>query len=280
MREINLDREDKINAQKNLMEIKKAERLFQQQQKEADRNATRENIFVKNQLDFERNQALEENKQRYEEEKIGKSQEFQKQLLQDKKIIDLEINSANQKLKEKADLNLLSKKQAFEARQNDKDRALKTQELLEKSKSSKEEIKNLQSFKEGTAESSKFMKQLDKYSNLVKKIPMTGGARVEGAKTIRAAQTMRGKLLLSLKNMEKTGALDAGMITVANEILGTADYTRDEVVDAGTNQLKSAIRDDINANAIKFGIVGTAPDKKTGKMYYVDKNNNPVMEVP
>ena len=143
---------------------------------------------------------------------------------------------------------------------------------------SKEDQKNIQSFKDATAESNKFLKQLDEYSNLVKKIPMTGGISSGGASTIESAKVLRGKLLLSLKNIEKTGALDAGMIAIADQILGTPDYTREDVVNAKTNQLKSAIQDDIQTNAIKFGIVGTAQGED-GKLYYVDKNNNPVMKV-
>jgi len=139
-------------------------------------------------------------------------------------------------------------------------------------KESKEDQKNIQSFKDATVESNKFLKQLDEYSNLVKKIPSTGGTFASGASTIESAKVLRGKLLLALKNIEKTGALDAGMIAIS------PDYTRDEVVNAKTNQLKSAIQDDIQANAIKFGIIGTVQGED-GNTYYVDKNNNPVMKV-
>lgn len=145
-------------------------------------------------------------------------------------------------------------------------------------KESKEDIKNIQSFKDATAENNKFIKQLDEYSNLVKKIPATGGTFTSGASTIESAKVLRGKLLLQLKNIEKTGALDAGMIAIADQILGTPDYTRNEVVDAKTNQLKSAIQDDIQTNAIKFGIIGTI-EGEDGNLYYVDKNNNPVIKV-
>jgi len=145
-------------------------------------------------------------------------------------------------------------------------------------KESKEDIKNIQSFKDATAENNKFIKQLDEYSNLVKKIPATGGTSTSGASTIESAKVLRGKLLLQLKNIEKTGALDAGMIAIADQILGTPDYTRNEVVDAKTNQLKSAIQDDILTNAEKFGITGTAVFDD-GIEYYVDKNKNPVMKV-
>ena len=68
------------------------------------------------------------------------------------------------------------------------------------------------------------------------------------------------------------------MIAIADQILGTPDYTRDEVVDAKTNQLKNAIQDDIQTNAVKFGIIGTA-EGEDGNLYYIDKNNNPVMKV-
>ena len=145
-------------------------------------------------------------------------------------------------------------------------------------KENKEDQKNIQSFKDATAENNKFLKQLDQYSNLVKKIPLTGGTYASGASTIESAKVLRGKLLLQLKNIEKTGALDAGMIAIADQILGTPDYTRDEVVDAKTNQLKNAIQDDIQTNAVKFGIIGTA-EGEDGNLYYIDKNNNPVMKV-
>lgn len=145
-------------------------------------------------------------------------------------------------------------------------------------KENKEDQKNIQSFKDATAENNKFLKQLDQYSNLVKKIPLTGGTYASGASTIESAKVLRGKLLLQLKNIEKTGALDAGMIAIADQILGTPDYTRDEVVDAKTNQLKNAIQDDIETNAVKFGIIGTA-EGEDGNLYYIDKNNNPVMKV-
>ena len=142
----------------------------------------------------------------------------------------------------------------------------------------KDEQKNIQSFKDATAESNKFIKQLDEYSDLVKKIPVTGGTFAKGASTVESAKVLRGKLLLQLKNIEKTGALDAGMIAIADQILGTPDYTREEVINAKTNQLKSAIKDDIHTNAIKFGIVGTVQGED-GNYYYVDKNNNAIMKV-
>ena len=145
-------------------------------------------------------------------------------------------------------------------------------------KENKEDQKNIQSFKDATAENNKFLKQLDEYSNLVKKIPVTGGTFASGASTIESAKVLRGKLLLALKNIEKTGALDAGMIAIADQILGTPDYTREEVVNAKTNQLKSTIKDDIQTNAVKFGIIGTA-EGEDGNLYYIDKNNNPVMKV-
>lgn len=145
-------------------------------------------------------------------------------------------------------------------------------------KENKEDQKNIQSFKDATAENNKFLKQLDQYSNLVKKIPLTGGTYASGASTIESAKVLRGKLLLQLKNIEKTGALDAGMIAIADQILGTPDYTRDEVVDAKTNQLKRAIQDDIQTNAVKFGIIGTA-EGEDGNLYYIDKYNNPIMKV-
>ena len=145
-------------------------------------------------------------------------------------------------------------------------------------KENKEDQKNIQSFKDATAENNKFLKQLDEYSNLVKKIPLTGGTYASGASTIESAKVLRGKLLLQLKNIEKTGALDAGMIAIADQILGTPDYTRDEVVDAKTNQLKRAIQDDIQTNAVKFGIIGTV-EGEDGNLYYIDKNNNPIMKV-
>jgi hypothetical protein len=145
-------------------------------------------------------------------------------------------------------------------------------------KESKEDIKNIQSFKEATVENQKFLKQLDDYSKIVKEIPITGGTTASGASKIAAAQSLRGKLLFSLKNIEKTGALDQGMINIADGILGSPDYTRNEVVDARTNQLKQTIQDEIQASASKYGIIGTAQGED-GKLYYVDKNNNPVMQV-
>jgi hypothetical protein len=141
----------------------------------------------------------------------------------------------------------------------------------------KDEQKNIQSFKDATAESNKFIKQVDDYSKLVKKIPISGGITEEGASKIAAAQALRGKLLLSLKNIEKTGALDQGMINVADGILGSADYTRESVVDARANQLKQTIKDDIESNYIKYGILGIQQGED-GNYYYVDKNNKPILK--
>lgn len=144
-------------------------------------------------------------------------------------------------------------------------------------KESKEEQKNIQSFKEAITENQKFLKQVDDYSKLVKKIPISGGITEEGASKIAAAQALRGKLLLSLKNIEKTGALDQGMINVADGILGSADYTRESVVDARANQLKQTIKDDIESNYIKYGILGIQQGED-GNYYYVDKNNKPILK--
>jgi len=144
-------------------------------------------------------------------------------------------------------------------------------------KESKEDIKNIQLFKDATAENQKFIKQLDDYSKLIKQIPVTGGTFTEGASKIAAAQALRGKLLFSLKNIEKTGALDAGMISIADGILGSPDYTREEVVDARTDQLKQAIQDDIESNYVKYGIVGVQKGEDEN-YYYVDKNNKSILK--
>lgn len=275
----------------------KQEALFRQQAQEEQRIKNEQ--LIKNQqeaLEFKKQEQEREKQKLKNEEKLqvdaedSRSEISKKQRMLYGNIFGIDINeniSANdftkpgvlQGLKEMAERKrqeeALAKQQKFLPRGGGGGVRQPAQPKPEKE--SKEEQKNIQSFKEAITENQKFLKQVDDYSKLVKKIPISGGITEEGASKIAAAQALRGKLLLSLKNIEKTGALDQGMINVADGILGSADYTRESVVDARANQLKQTIKDDIESNYIKYGILGIQQGED-GNYYYVDKNNKPILK--
>ena len=51
--------------------------------------------------------------------------------------------------------------------------------------------------------------------------------------------------MLKIKTAEKTGALDTGSISIIQEITGSPDYTRDEVIDARINQALKNLNDNV-----------------------------------
>lgn len=67
------------------------------------------------------------------------------------------------------------------------------------------------------------------------------------------AESQRADLLLKLKNLEKTGALDQGMINIANELLPEASYTRDGKVDAKINSYVDTIDRNYTTKARAMG---------------------------
>ena len=81
-----------------------------------------------------------------------------------------------------------------------------------------------------TAEADSLRNQLIKYKKAVKAIPRLGGAAQKAT-----AEALQKDILLTIKNIKETGSLDAGSIGVIEGMIGTPDYTRDEIVDSTIN---------------------------------------------
>lgn len=91
--------------------------------------------------------------------------------------------------------------------------------------------------REEEAEVKSFKDSLREYQKSVKDIGMID---LSGEGKARA-ESQRANLLLKLKNLEKSGALDQGMIDIANQLLPEASYTRDGKVDAKINSYVDTI---------------------------------------
>ncbi|PJZ98873.1 hypothetical protein CH369_18075 [Leptospira levettii] len=91
--------------------------------------------------------------------------------------------------------------------------------------------------REEEAEVKSFKDSLREYQKSVKDIGMLDLSGEGKAK----AESQRANLMLKLKNLEKTGALDQGMINIANDLLPEASYTRDGKVDAKINSYVDTI---------------------------------------
>lgn len=81
-----------------------------------------------------------------------------------------------------------------------------------------------------TAEADSLRNQLIKYKKAVKAIPIVGGAAQKAN-----AEALQKDILLTIKNIKETGSLDVGSIGVIEGMIGTADYTRNDIVDATIN---------------------------------------------
>lgn len=91
--------------------------------------------------------------------------------------------------------------------------------------------------REEEAEVKSFKDSLREYQKSVKDIGLLDLSGEAKAK----AESQRANLMLKLKNLEKTGALDQGMINIANDLLPEASYTRDGKVDAKINSYVDTI---------------------------------------
>lgn len=92
-----------------------------------------------------------------------------------------------------------------------------------------------------TSNTETIKKQLEEYRKAIKEIKSPLGYAAEKAK----AQSIANSLLLKIKTAEKTGALDTGSISIIQEITGSPDYTRDEVIDARINQALKNLNDNV-----------------------------------
>jgi len=92
-----------------------------------------------------------------------------------------------------------------------------------------------------TSNTETIKKQLEEYRKAIKAIKSPLGYAAEKAK----AEGLANSLLLKIKTAEKTGALDAGSIQIIQEITGSPDYTRDDVIDARVNQALRNLNDNV-----------------------------------
>lgn len=101
-----------------------------------------------------------------------------------------------------------------------------------------------------TAEADSLRDQLIEYKKAVKAIPALGGAAQKAN-----AEALQKDILLTIKNIKKTGSLDVGSINVIEGMIGTADYTRNDIVDATINRslqnLNKAVEKELRGTGTK-----------------------------
>ena len=131
-----------------------------------------------------------------------------------------------------------------------------------------------------TAEADSLKNQLIKYKKAVKAIPPLGGAA-----QIANAEALQKDILLTIKNIKETGSLDAGSIGVIEGMIGTPDYTRDEIVDSTINtsleNLNAAVESKLRGTGTKntkytpyIPIQNPTPqEEEIIKNYYSDPND-------
>jgi hypothetical protein len=113
-----------------------------------------------------------------------------------------------------------------------------------------------------TAQADSLKNQLIEYKKAVKSIPVFGGAA-----KIADAEALQKDILLTIKDIKKTGSLDAGSIKVIEGMIGTADYTRPEVVDSTINRSLQNLNRDVEKE-----LRGTGT-KNTKYTPYIPYNN-------
>ena len=131
-----------------------------------------------------------------------------------------------------------------------------------------------------TAEADSLRNQLIKYKKAVKAIPRLGGAAQKAT-----AEALQKDILLTIKNIKETGSLDAGSIGVIEGMIGTPDYTRDEIVDSTINtsleNLNAAVEAKLRGTGTKntkytpyIPIENATPEEEEIiKNYYSDPND-------
>ena len=112
------------------------------------------------------------------------------------------------------------------------------------------ESKNQSDINKYTAEADSLRNQLIEYKKAVKAIPILGGAAQKAN-----AEALQKDILLTIKNIKKTGSLDEGSIKVIEGMIGTADYTRGDIVDATINRslqnLNKAVETELRGTGTK-----------------------------
>jgi hypothetical protein len=95
-----------------------------------------------------------------------------------------------------------------------------------------------------TAQANSLKNKLIEYREAVKQIPnpIFGGAAQKAR-----AESLKSDILLMIKDVNKTGALDIGSVEVIEQKIGTPDYTRNEVIDSRINQTLKSLNDDVES---------------------------------
>jgi hypothetical protein len=225
----------------------KQEALFRQQAQEEQR--TKNEQLIKNQqeaLQFKKDEQTKEEQKLEKEAKLqvnaedSKSEISKKQRMLYGNIFGININeniSANDLTKP----GVLQGLKEMGERKRQEEALAKQQKLLPrgggggvrqpKQPKPEKESKEQKELDEFTSQAESLKESLQDYRKAIKAIPLTGGAAQK-----EKAKTLARSLLLKMKTVEKTGSLDAGSIDVIESIIGTPDYTRDEVVDAKIDQ--------------------------------------------
>lgn len=103
-----------------------------------------------------------------------------------------------------------------------------------------------------TSQADRLKSQLLEYKKLVKNIPYIGGAS-----EIADAKALQRDILLTIKDIKKTGSLDAGSIQVIEDMIGTPEFTRDPVIDARINRSLINLNKDVEAQLRGTGTINT-----------------------